>query len=211
MKTMTPDEYVKELASIKNKKIPLAARETLKKSALLTQKYAKDNVKRGMINRSQHALRSITIDFKKNLYGGQYLVGSSLEYMAKQEKGFISRDPIPTEAAAGQTVGTRPRLRPILRRFYLSNMRIKYHRPGANRRQRNAIAIKDSRRFALLELSRNRKGLFDVSRGGRPVMLYDVSRKPYTTRPARWLAKAQIKASKKIQSTAHEQLVEIIG
>lgn len=211
MKTMTPEEYVKELASIRNTKIPLAARETIKKSAILTQKYAKDNVRRSMIIRSQYAIRSITIDFKKNLYSEEYRVGSTLDYMRKQEVGFKSRDPIPTEAAAGQTVGTRPRLRPILRRYYLSNMRIRYHRQGANRRQRNVIAMKESRRFALLELSRDRKGLFDISRGGRPIMLYDVSRNPYMTPPSRWLGKAQLKASKKIEFTAHEQLVETIG
>ena len=141
---------------------------------------------------TQRSLRVVKVQTNR-LADMQAVVGSTLDYMAKQELGGQETAkgkhgvPIPTSSAAGQSMKARPRTRVVRRKNYLSAIQLSPKGAGS-RKQRNVAAIKSAQSrpggVAYLDLGR-RKGLFLVPKGerGKPRMLYDLSRKTVRVRP----------------------------
>jgi hypothetical protein len=116
-------------------------------------------------------------------------VGSVAEYLEKQEFGGTGKGTIPTPVSSGEGRGARPRKRLVRRPNRMGSITLAERRRVADRRQRNAIAIraalKSGRKFVFLELER-RKGLFRLKGGKRNPqvdMLWDLSRKSVRIRP----------------------------
>lgn len=179
----------KTLEKLRAQAVPHAVRGMLNHVAFDARREWHAQIDKAMIVRNQFTKRSIRVEKARGTHLGrmQAVVGSVLEYMAKQEFGGQERArgkrgvPIPTSSAAGMGMKARPRTRMVRARNYLSAIRLVQAVPGSKQRK-NAAAIRMARArgdgVAYLDTGK-RRGLYRIPPGKRakPRMLYDLSRR----------------------------------
>jgi hypothetical protein len=184
------EKLAEDLKRFRSTAFPYAVRNSLNTCAFEGRKIWAGELQRTFILRNTFTTRSLRVvkATGANVEKMAAFLGSIAPYMGKQEKGGTVRGrlfrskPIPTSVAAGQAQGSRPRTKQVRRPNWLSAIRIGKRRIGKNRKQRNAIAIRQAvasgQRFTFLELE-NRKGLFRITGTKRITvrMVWDLSKK----------------------------------
>lgn len=179
--------------------VPHAARAALNRTAFAARAAWIDRAHEAMTLRNPWTARSIRV---ARAVGNKpermkAVLGSAAGYMALQESGGEVRKQhkhgvsIPTSVASGEGRGsTRKKL--VRRPNRLPSIQLQ-QRLGANRRQRNAIAVRRAlvagKRFVFLELER-RSGIFRLAGGKRRPrldMVWDLSRPAVRLPPRRTL------------------------
>jgi hypothetical protein len=188
-------ELATRFEQLGSRSLPFAMRNALNAVAFDARAEWQKRIKRSMTLRNKYTERSLRVEKVQTnrLADMQARVGSTLDYMAKQELGGRESAkgkhgvPIPTSSAAGQAMKARPRTKVVRRKNYLSAIQLA-RSVGGIRQRRNAVAIKLAKEktggVAYLDLGK-RKGLFAIPKGKRakPRMLYDLSRKNVRVRP----------------------------
>jgi len=161
----------RELVRIRDKAIPYAIRSTQNGMAFKGQKLAREGVREKMITRNKFTEQSIRVEKARS--GRSYSVlGSTADYMEKQEFGGTTTDPtIATQYAAGEGRTSQPRKRLARRPNRMANIQLKRRAAKAkSRKQRNLIkiidAVESGKRFVYLDLGK-RKGIFKVVGGSK--------------------------------------------
>jgi hypothetical protein len=175
--------------------------QTVNRAAFETQAVARRDLGGRMVLRDKWSERSIRVD-RANRQNMAASVGSALPYMETQEIGGTTTPSagqnvaIPTSVASGEGRDAKPRQRLVRRPNKIRNIRLGDRQRTGNRKQRNAVAVKEAlrtgNRYVFLELQQ-RKGIFRVYGGRRRPrieMIQDLSRR--TTRVPRnpWLLPA---------------------
>lgn len=188
-------ELAARFEQLSSRSLPYAMRNALNAVAFDARTEWQRRIARSMTLRNKYTERSLrVVKVQSNRIDAmEARVGSTLDYMAKQELGGRETSkgkhgvPIPTSSAAGQSMKARPRTRSVRRKNYLSAIHLA-RSVGGSRQRRNAVAIKMAKSrtggVAYLDLGK-RKGLFAIPKGKRakPRMLYDLTRKTVTVRP----------------------------
>lgn len=202
------------LANLAPKAVAYAARAALTRTAYHAAQLGRVRVKKEFITRSRWTEGSVryeratSLDLRR-MYS---TVGSTEEYMEKQEFGYVERKrgkhgvAIPTSAAAGQE-GTVPRtklVRPASRlpRIKLSKQRKKLfgrrRRPGQEVMIAVNVAVRDKQKFIAVDVRGSKRwGIYRIVGGryrghGWPGkaklrMLHEISRPRIVGRPRPWL------------------------
>lgn len=188
-------ELAARFEQLSSRSLPYAMRNALNAVAFDARAEWQTRIARSLTLRNKYTERSIrVVKVQSNrLTEMQARVGSTLDYMAKQELGGQETSkgkhgvPIPTSSAAGMAMKARPRTKQVRRKNYLSAIQLAQS-TGGSRKQRNAAAIRGAKTktggVAYLDLGK-RKGLFAIPKGSRakPRMLYDLTHKTVTVRP----------------------------
>lgn len=189
----------------------IAREQTLNDIAFETRLQAKDIISKDFTLRNKFTTSPRNNPVSKAKRGTPFAeYGSTLDYMRKQEEGFIKQpDPvlgvsIPTAAASGETkgaaIGGQKRTKPVRKANRRNMMKMPSSRMRAiPRNERNAAlikeAIKTKRRYVILEKN-GKKNLFKV-RGGikRFTMdrMYSIKDQAAIVRPKPWLMPATTK------------------
>jgi hypothetical protein len=197
----------RDLERLATRALPFATRSTVNSAAFAAQKVSRENIRSGMINRNKFSVQSVrvrkAVGLKIELQAAS--VGSIARYMAIQEFGGTKNTagkkgvPLTTSYASGEGMGTQPRRRLARKRNKLANLKLQRKRKkGANRRQKNIIAIAEAARsgkkFVFLKLAR-REGIFKVVGGARRGrqkirMVHDLTNRAVRIPQNRWLLPA---------------------
>lgn len=170
----------KDLKVFAARSLPYAARDALNKSGWAARGHAQDNIRKKFIERNKWTRGSVRVRTTANLRVDQMEVevGSTEEYMGKQETGGIKRSrtgrsvAIPTAYSAGQE-GARERTRLPRRPNRVKNIQLKQGRQqGKTRKQALVIAVnmavREKKRFLYLGRGQHggKRGIYRVV-GGR--------------------------------------------
>lgn len=193
-----------DLTTFAKRAVPIAVRNSLNTTAFEARRVWVGELKQRMVLRNTWTERSLRVEKAAgyDLDSMESKVGSILPYVATREQGGTEAKKgkhgvaLPTSSAAGQGMKTWPRTRQVQRRHWMSSIRLA-DRPGAGRKQRNAIAIaraikNKSKDVVFLDLGR-RQGLFRVTgtrRGLKVRMIWDLSKSSVRTAPIPTLAPA---------------------
>lgn len=168
-------QFENKLKSLNSRGIPAAQLDTVNRAAFETQKEARRELGGRMILRNAWSERSILVR-KANSQTMESATGSTQPYMERQEIGGTEQAQgkhgvaIPTSVASGEGRGAKPRQKLVTRPNKVSNISLLRNARTPNRKQRNAIAVKEAvrkgTRFVFLELQQ-RKGLFRIMGGKR--------------------------------------------
>ncbi len=212
------EKYLRRLDGFP-KAVQFAERNTLNDLAFEGKKATTKQIRENFTIRNTWTRRSIRIS-RARYPGDPAVLGSTEEYMARQEfggsKGKTGREgvPIPTNYAAGQTIGQGTRKKAVTERNRLDKIRLAGRTVrGKSKRQTNFLrvleAIRSGQKEIFMDLGR-RQGIFRVlggargarnARGGasgaRVRMIYDMTRSTVTTQADPWLAPATAKAVEK--------------
>ena len=204
----------KDLKVFASKAYPSATRHTVNETAFKARELAIKNIKKDMIVKNQWTLKGIKVNKTKSLLVTQQeaATGSVDSYMERQEFGGVVRGdgvgkPIATSASANQG-RNKPRTRATIPSNRLNKIRLhKRHRrslrSGMTRSQKVAAQInqaaQDGEKYVYLETKR-RKGIYRLKGGKRRPriknMIWDLSKKQYTTPKNSWLKPAADDARK---------------
>ena len=198
-----------KLERLNSRGILFAELETVNRAAFETQKDARRELGGRMTLRNAWSERSILVR-KANRQTMEAATGSTQPYMETQEIGGREEATgkhgvaIPTSVASGEGRGANPRRKQVRRPNKVSNITLARNARSSNRKQRNAIAVKEAvrtgRRYIFLELQR-RKGLFRVYGGKRKPrveMIQDLSRKAIDIPKNPWLMPAANKQAQQL-------------
>ena len=190
------EDLAGQLGLYARKAVPFAARNGIKGSAFAAQAEWRGQLRRRLTLRNQHTTRSVRVAAKgtRGLKISQMkaITGSDASYMKRTETGGSVKAtgqfgvPIPTkDARIGQSSK-----RVVSRPNRLKNIRLDQRSHTGGRRARNRKAIYEAKKagnkFAFLELSGTRAGIFKISGSGeslqvRMVWSMDKARKTVTT------------------------------
>lgn len=190
-----------KLKSLNKRGLPFAELETINRAAFETQKTARKELGGRMVLRNAWSERSILVR-KGTLQTMQSATGSTQAYMERQELGGTEHAKgkhgvaIPTSVASGEGRGAKPRQKLVTRPNKVSNINLARNFRSSNRKQRNAVAVKEAvrkgNRFVFLELQQ-RKGLFRIFGGKRKPrleMVQDLTRDSIRVPRNPWLMPA---------------------
>lgn len=217
----SPDivRFERDLKTFKRRAYPFATKSTVNSAAFDAQINYRANANKRLVLRNTFTRQSIRVNMAKGLKVSQQAahVGSIAPYMAKQEFGGTvtgggASQPIATSAAASQGRQVRPRTKLPTKRNLRRNIQLLKARRGANRKQRNAIAVRQAAKgggVVYLDTGKS-KGLFRVKGRGKHLkidMVWSLTRKSVkiTARPL--LAPAVIETQRQIPRFYREALV----
>ena len=208
MKPLDTNEFKRDalrLHLLSDVALPEAVRYTLNELAVKTWKGARKGLDKHFTLRNTWTKRSIA--FQKAGPGGNIdqmasYAGTREAYMREQEEG-VNRtsqgkygEPIPTTHVSGEG-GSRLRKKKIMRKFYLSRLRVARGLYDTTKGQAQseaqhlpiliATARKMRKRVFFWRSRSGKAGLFLLEKKGLP-MLYDLSRRRITSRSRPWLS-----------------------
>lgn len=208
-----------ELRRFKFKAFPFATRSTLNTAAFMASKEAQENIRGGFVNRNKFTVNSIRVEKSKTLKisNQESKVGSIAPYMNVQEEGGIVTSqgqhgvPLPTNEAANQSRGARPRTKLPIPTNRLKNIKIGGKMARAKSAKQAIFltlldAARKKRKFVFLATSR-RAGIFRITgekdhrghiRKIKTKMMYNLSQRSVNIRPRPWLKPAFDEAMKKM-------------
>lgn len=161
-----------DLKTLARKAIPFAARNAINVSAFEARKLWQAEIDEQFILRNKFTAQSIRVEKARTLNTRSMFatVGTVADYMRTQEFGGSESKAIPTEVAAGQAMGSQPRLRTVRGPNQITSIRLTDRNKSASRKVRNRIAIrraiKAGNKFVLLDLERG-PGIFRIMGGRR--------------------------------------------
>jgi hypothetical protein len=188
------DEMQRALETIAKRSVPFAARETLNSLAFEGRQIWQSEMAESLTLRNQFTQRRVLVERCRTLRMSamEATLGHTEPYMRLLEEGKPERAAktyraIPTEVAAGQSVGSLPggRKRAVRRNNIITKLGSLKTKgaAGRGRKAQNARAvqqaIKSGKRLALLDLGK-RKGVYRVMGSRRKPKirkLYDLSRR----------------------------------
>jgi hypothetical protein len=227
------EQFENDLDRFGKHALPYAVRDTLNTAAYKTSDLAKRNISRKFTERNTFTKRSVRFQktFARRIDQMESVVGSTQEYMAKQEEGFTQQKTgkhgvaIPTSAAAGQGQA-RKRTRKLQRRNWL-NM-IKPPSARVRGRGRTVIAVRDAvtsgsrvvfitkrndpwrRPTGFYRVLGGRKKGSGWPKGAKLQMIYSAKRPTVRTAPHRWLEPATAVIAKKLDTIYRDAVIRQI-
>jgi len=211
---------VADLRRFRERALPYAVRNALNRSAFYARGQWQQEIQSSFVLRNPFTTRSVlyTKASGNDVRGMIAVVGSTAPYMGDQEKGATIRGhgrhkPIPGPVAAGQAPGGK-RTKLVRAGNKLSAIHVQ-RAAGANRRQRNAVALAVARRtggrVALLERPNGGKGLFRLFGGKRKPqarLLWDLSRGSVKVRPEPTLQRTLKRIQPRLAEIHRDAVVE---
>lgn len=177
--------------------IAFAARQTVNDLAFAGRAEAVKIVDQTFTNRNAWTKRTINVDRARDVsVDATASLGSTQEYMARQEYGGQNRAPIPTPAAAGEE-GARVRRRVVRRQNRTPNLNASRIARGAPMVARVRAAIAAKERVILVERGEGiAPGIYRI-KGGTPrrperaqLVMVRATEARTRTAPTRWLSRA---------------------
>lgn len=211
---------VADLRKFRETALPYAVRNALNRSAFHARAQWQQEIESSFTLRNAFTMRSVryTKATGKDVGSMVAVVGSTASYMDEQEKGATipgrgRHKPIPGPVAAGQAPsGKRTKL--VRAGNKLSALHVQ-RVAGANRRQRNAVALAMARRsgarVALLERPTGGKGLYRLFGGKRKPqarLLWDLSRSSVKVRPEPTLQRTLKRIQPRLAEIHRDAVVE---
>jgi hypothetical protein len=199
------------LALANERGIPHATKAAINNAAFTAMERAKRNIRKEFTTRNKFTERSVIVKKAMGLRvrDQEALVGSTQEYMAKQEEGATiigggrHGQPIPTGYSAGQE-GQRPRTRLPRPANRMRRISLRSVRRGRNRKQRNLIAVRQAassgNKYVFLDTGRRQyiAKVIGGKRRPRVKMVQDLSRKVITIPPTPWFDPAVDYAARRL-------------
>lgn len=210
------DKLLKDLETMRKTAVPYAARNALNTAAFEARKLWQGEIRRAFTTRNTWTERTIIVEKARGTDLGrmQSVVGSTEEYMRKQEFGGMSRGSVPTSVASGEGRGHPPRKKLVKAGNKLARIALGQRYRRGERKQRNAVALhlaaKTGKKFVFLDLGR-RKGVFKLGgpkRNPRIDMLWDTTSKVHTVRATPTLQPALRKLERKLPSIMTSAVIE---
>jgi hypothetical protein len=216
--------YERDLKEFASRAYPFATKQTINKAAFHSQKEAKSEVSKNMIERNRFTSQSIRVVQSRTLKVDRQsaTMGSTAAYMETQEFGGVKRKTgkhgvaLTTSYASGEGMGTQPRKRLAKKANRLQNILLsKAKTKSKNRRQRNAIIIKRAAEqgidHVVLNLRGGKRGIFRVIGDDSGVdnirMVHDISRKTVLIKPNPWMRPAVKRTTPLMQGFYRDALV----
>lgn len=191
--------YEKALKTYAGRALPFAAREALNTTAFTMRAHWQDDIRRTMINRNKFTAGAIRVSTARGLrlHDMQSRTGAieKADYLETQEFGGTVRGKsgakgIPTEAAAGQSKGSRPRTRLVRAPNKVTALPKTPRGASSSRKARNARAIANAvrkgTRVAFLRMASGKKGLYRITGRGKSLKilkLWDLTRRSVQVKP----------------------------
>lgn len=196
------------LNTLKTTSVKFAQRNTINDMAFDAMRGAKDNIRNDFINRNTWTERSVKVNRARRT--GDYAeVGSTEEYMRKQEMGGDGEKYNATGNASGEGARTVPRKKAVRPRLWINKLhttRLSHNRLGVvkggrrrivNRKQANIIAVKQAKdagaRYVVQDRGFGKVGLYRVfgtKRKPRTELLYRLRRDRNRIKTHMWLQPA---------------------
>lgn len=195
---ITPQQMAYVFENLSRAAMEIATRRTLTGLAFEGRKAYKENIKKEFVLRNKRTIQGVRMtEAKRGSINQQFsVVGHLDDWMRRQEFGgtHIGRKTIPTQRAAGQSRGLRPRTKAVRRPNYLKRIDIDqgYDRIQARMRE----AAKSGKRFIYADLGR-REGIFKVignTKRMRLDMIYSTGHRGIVTKPRYVLRSAKAEA-----------------
>ena len=173
------------LEQFRVKAIPSANVVAKNSLAFITAAEYRKNAQDKLTLRNKWTLRTIGVNKAKFGTSGPSRVGSTADYMEKQEFGSQEVKTgkygvaIPTSYSAGQAEGSKPRLKAPKKINRMESITLGNRRRKGNRKQANLQAIKSGEKFVFLDL-RKTQGIFRIlgpKKRPKIKMIWDLSRK----------------------------------
>lgn len=218
------EEHSKNLQVFFPKSFPHITRDTLNNAAFITKKRAQAIVKRRMVLKNTWTMRSIQVEKAQGIdvRNMEARIGSTMEYMAKQEFGdTISKKGkkglgIPTTIASREGEGARPRRKVVRKPLYMKQIRLlKTGVKSKSKRQFIVASIMAAakrggrNRFIYLPFERH-PGIYMVTGGKKKPkikLVYDLSRKSIIIPPSPWLSPASDRGARAIPKLYEEATI----
>jgi len=206
----------RDLEAFAEKALPFAVRNSLNASAFEARKLWQAEIRSDFTLRNRYTERSIRVEKVRTLQVRRMeaIVGSVADYMETQEHGGTERKAVPTEVAAGQAMGSQPRIRTVRGANKMTAIRLTDRNRTADRRVRNRIAIrkalKSGTKFVLLELDRG-PGIFKLTGGSRRLqvrMVWDLRKTAHHIPPTPTLGPALAKLHRQLPRIHRDALLE---
>lgn len=189
--------YARQLKTINRRAVPYAIRQTVNDLAFGGRAEAVKIVEARFTTRNKWTTKTINVERAKDLSERtEAVLGSTQEYMARQELGGYNDSPVPTPAAAGEPVGARTRQKVVRKQNRTPNLNVK-RRAGVALPGRVRMAIADRTRLVKADRGDNvEPGIYRVKGGtnrnpGRAQLVMVKANEGRTRTPAaRWLTRA---------------------
>jgi hypothetical protein len=213
-------KLVGDLEVARKQAFPYAQRDAVNSAAFEARRIWGDEIRKTFTTRNTFtAGRALQVEKAKGLSRVEARVGSTAEYMGRQESGGTvsgrsGHRAIPGPTAAGQAAGGK-RTRPVRMTNRLRAIKAAKSARGASRKQRNAAALAIAKRrgqkFAVLERPKGGKGIFQVGGSARKPkarLVWDVSRRSARVPPHPTLGPALVRLRPKLVGMYEEALVK---
>lgn len=210
-----------DLKRFAHRAYPFATKATVNGAAFTAMGISRGHIDKNMVTRNAFTKKSIQVEQARtlNVPRQEAIVGSTADYMETQEFGGIKHKngsegvPIATSYASGEGEDTQPRKKLPRKPNKMANIQLQRRgKKGANRRQKNLIAIKKAAesgsKYVFLDLGRS-KGIFKVTGGKRRPkikMVYSFREQSVVIPKAPWLAPSVKKTEAKIPSIYKKSL-----
>lgn len=199
----------KILGQVRDKSVPYAQRNALNDTAFEARKQSVAGVRSDFVNRNTWTARSIRVDRARTPRDSAVL-GSTEEYMAKQEFGGKGKAYVPSPNASGESSHARVRRRPVRQTNWINRIKVAKQRYGgeANQAQANIVALSEAKshgiRHVIMHKGRGRLGLYQVmgtKRKPRSRLLYSLRSGAVTIKPKPWLIPTALQVQQKTAPT----------
>lgn len=199
--------YERRLERLNKRGIAYATRQTLNDGAFAARRAAVEIVEDKFITRNKWTTKTINVEKTKSLVIGRQraLVGSTQEYMERQEFGGMNPDTIATSAASGEG-RSRVRRRAVRRSNRNKFLRVARRARSIPVQGRIRMAIKDKTRTILVERGEGiTPGVYRIQGGtarnparGRLNLIQAHPQVPTRTKRNPWLSPAVAKTQPKM-------------
>jgi len=203
----------KLLGQVRDKSIPYAQRNAINDTAFEARKQSVSGVRSEFVNRNTWTAKSIRVDRARTPRDSAVL-GSTEDYMAKQEFGGKGKAYVPAPAAAGESNSARVRRRPVRQANWINRIQVAKRRyqdlkgRGMTQAQANIIALSEAKakglKHVIMHKGRGRLGLYQVmgtKRKPRSRLLYSLRSGAVTIKPKPWLIPTALHVQEKMAPT----------
>lgn len=206
----------RDLETTAKSAFPHATRNALNNIAFEGRKLWQAEMGRAFVLRNDWTTRRLLVEKAKGtrMQGMRSTLESPDTFLLKQEAGGTENRSVPTGVATTEGRGANPRRRLVSKPNKVSSISLATRSHKGNRRQRNAIAIRQAqaagKRFVYLDTERH-KGLFRLTGGKRLKsvdMVWDTTSKSHVVHRTPTLARTLTRLEPKCPALMTSALVE---
>lgn len=198
----------KILGQVRDRAVPYAQRNAINDTAFEARKQSVSGVKSEFVNRNTWTAKSIRVDRARTPRDSAVL-GSTEEYMAKQEFGGKGKAYVPSPNASGESSHARVRRRPVRQTNWINRIQVAKRRyapeNGRTQAQANIIALKEAKdrgdKHIVMHKGRGRLGIYKVmgtKRKPRSKLLYSLRDAPVAIKRKPWLIPTAVRVQREL-------------
>lgn len=183
----------KVLAQVRDRAVPYAQRNAINDTAFEARKQVIGGLADGFTIRNTWTARSVRVERATSATPSAVL-GSTEEYMAKQEVGGKGKAYVPNPSASGESSRSRVRRRPIRQANWINQLTpARAPAVSGSQQEKNVVALKTAKAKGAKHVVMNKgrgPGIYRVlgtKRKPSARLLYSLRSAPVTIKPRPWL------------------------